>query len=311
MKKDVLFTVPSYFRDDMDILGYRFGKGEKSCVVLGALRGDEVQQLYVCARLVAFLRGVERDGGVQRGKSVMVVPTAIGFSMNAGNRLWAPENMDLNRRFPGSETGSTTERIAGALFERLRAYRYGVQLTSFYQPGSFIPHVRMMDTGRQNPELGCEFGLPYVYVRTPRSYDQTTLNYVWQLSGTQSYSLYAGKTSEIDENAAEQTLRAIIRFLNSRGIIRSETTPGHAASVITNEDMVSVSATSAGLLRRVKFAGAHVRRGEQLAFIINPLDGSVREVLKTPATGMLFFVQDGPFIVEHSPVFQVLSSQKG
>ena len=249
MKKDVLFTVPSYFRDDMDILGYRFGKGEKSCVVLGALRGDEVQQLYVCARLVAFLREVERDGGVQ--------------------------------------------------------------LTSFYQPGSFIPHVRMMDTGRQNPELGCEFGLPYVYVRTPRSYDQTTLNYVWQLSGTQAYSLYAGKTSEIDENAAEQTLRAIIRFLNSRGIIRSETTPGHAASIITNEDMVSVSATSAGLLRRVKFAGAHVRRGEQLAFIINPLDGSVREVLKTPATGMLFFVQDGPFIVEHSPVFQVLSSQKG
>ena len=311
MKKDVLFTVPSYFRDDMDILGYRFGKGEKSCVVLGALRGDEVQQLYVCARLVAFLREVERDGGVQPGKSVMVVPTAIGFSMNAGNRLWAPENMDLNRRFPGSETGSTTERIAGALFERLRVYRYGVQLTSFYQPGSFIPHVRMMDTGRQNPELGCEFGLPYVYVRTPRSYDQTTLNYVWQLSGTQAYSLYAGKTSEIDENAAEQTLRAIIRFLNSRGIIRSETTPGHASTVITNEDMVSVSATSAGLLRRVKFAGAHVRRGEQLAFIINPLDGSVREVLKTPATGMLFFVQDGPFIVEHSPVFQVLSSQKG
>ena len=60
MKKDIIFTVPSYFRDDMNIMGYRFGKGEKSCVVLGALRGDEVQQLYVCARLVAFLREVER-----------------------------------------------------------------------------------------------------------------------------------------------------------------------------------------------------------------------------------------------------------
>ncbi len=58
--------------------------------------------------------------------------------------------------------------------------------------------------------------------------------------------------------------------------------------------MTSVSATSAGLLRRVKFAGAHVRRGEQLAFIINPCDGSVREVLKAPVTlGMLFFMQDG------------------
>ena len=215
--------------------------------------------------------------------------------------------MDINRRFPGDVTGSTTERIAGALLERVKNYRYGVQLTSFYQPGSFVPHVRMMDTGRQNPDLGCEFGLPYVYVRTPRDYDQTTLNYNWQLCGTQAYSLYAGKTREIDEAAADQSLRAIVRFLNSRGIIRSETAPGHTSAIITNADMTSVSATSAGLLRRVKFAGAHVRRGEQLAFIINPCDGSVREVLKAPVTGMLFFMQDGPFITEHSPVFQVLA----
>ncbi|MDO4741403.1 MAG: succinylglutamate desuccinylase, partial [Eubacteriales bacterium] len=99
MKKDVIFTVPSYFRDDMNIMGYRFGKGEKTCAVLGALRGDEVQQLYVCARLVAFLRDVEKDGGVMPGKSVIVIPTAIGLSMNTGGRLWAPENMDINRRF--------------------------------------------------------------------------------------------------------------------------------------------------------------------------------------------------------------------
>ena len=163
MKKDILFTLPSYFRDDMSIMAYRFGKGEKTCAVVGALRGDEVQQLYVCARLVSFLREVEKEDGIQPGKSVMIVPTAIGASMNEGSRLWEPENMDINRRFPGDPTGSTTERITDALLERVKNYRYGVQLTSFYQPGSFVPHVRMMDTGRQNPDLGCEFGLPYVY----------------------------------------------------------------------------------------------------------------------------------------------------
>ena len=43
---------------------------------------------------------------------------------------------------------------------------------------------------------------------------------------------------------------------------------------------------------------------------MNPLDGSIREVLKTPVTGTLFFVQDGPFITEHSVVFNILSSKK-
>lgn len=82
----------------------------------------------------------KRKDGVQPGKSVMIVPTVIGASMNEGSRLWEPENMDINRRFPGDVTGSTTERIAGALLDRLKNYRYGVQLTSFYQPGSFVPH---------------------------------------------------------------------------------------------------------------------------------------------------------------------------
>ena len=166
-----------------------------------------------------------------------------------------------------------------------------------------------MITGREDPELGIEFGLPYVYVREPRTYDQTTLNYNWQFSGTLAFSLYAGKTSEIDENAADQTLRAIIRFLNSRGIIRSDTSPGQFSTIITNADLTTVSASSAGLLRRIKFAGAHVRKGEQLAYIMNPLDGSIREVLKTPVTGMLFFVEDGPFITEHNSVFQILSTK--
>ena len=227
--------------------------------------------------------------------------------MNIGKRFWPSDNTDINRMFPGYKEGETTQRIAAGVFENIKDYSYGIQFASFYMQGDFIPHVRMMDTGRQNPDLGCEFGLPYVYVRTPRSYDQTTLNYNWQLCGTQAYSLYAGKTREIDEAAADQTLRAIVRFLNSRGVIRSETAPGHPSTIITNADMISVSATSAGLLRRIKFAGAHVRRGEQLAFIINPCDGSVREVLKAPVTGMLFFMQDGPFITEHSPVFQVLA----
>lgn len=307
MKKDILFTVPSYFRDDMHIVAYRFGKGEKSCAVVGALRGDEVQQLYVCARLVSYLRDVERDGGIQEGRSVMIIPTAIGASMNVEERLWAPEDMDINRRFPGSATGATTERIANAILERVQLYRYGVQLTSFYQPGSFIPHVRLMDTGRQNPELGCDFGLPYVYVRKPRPYDKAALNYNWQLSGTQAFSLYAGKTNEVDETSAEQSFLAIVRFLNSRGIIRSEILPAHPSSIISSEDLIPVHTKNAGLLRRVKFAGAHVRRGEQLAFILNPLDGSVREVLKAPVTGTVFFMENGPFIVEQTPAFYMLA----
>ncbi len=311
MKKDLIYSVPSYFREDMNICAYRFGKGEKTCAIIGALRGDEVQQLYVCARLISTLRDIEKQDGFLPGKMVAIVPTAISQSMNTGSRLWVPENMDINRSFPGNPQGSTTERIAYALLERYKAYRYGIQLTSFYQPGSFIPHVRMMNTGKQNPELGQEFGLPYVYVRNARIYDQTTLNYCWQIAGTQAYSLYAGKTREIDEAAADMTIRAILRFLSARQIIRYNSAPSASSSIITDSYINVISSTASGLLRRIKYAGAHVQKGEQLAFVIDPMDGSINEVLKASVTGVLFFADDGPFVSEHSPIFHILSNSPG
>lgn len=308
MKKDILFTLPSPYREPMQVRGYRLGKGEKACAIMGAMRGNEVQQLYVCSQLISMLREIEKDGGILPGKSILVVPTVNNFSMNIGKRFWSMDGTDINRMFPGMKDGETTQRIAYEIFERLRCYTYGMQLASYYVPGEFIPHVRMMVTGKQNVELARDFGLPYVYVRTPKTYDTTTLNYNWQMAGTDAFSIYAGRTESIDENAAELCLRAILRFLNQRGIIKFDAPPGHESAIITDGDMHSVYSTHAGLLRRIKFAGAHVRRGEQLAFITDPYDGSVREVLRTPVTGTLFFGYDQPFVSEHTPVYKVLGS---
>lgn len=309
MRKDILFSLPSPYRDTMRVTGYRFGKGEKACAIVGAMRGNEVQQLYVCSRLVSMLREIEQEGGIVEGKSLLVIPTINNFSMNLCKRFWPTDNTDINRMFPGKREGETTERIAYEVFERLRCYQHGVQLASFYMPGTFIPHVRLMDPAGKDAELARDFGLPYIYLRTPKPYDTVTLGYNWQRAGTHAFSLYAGKTDAIDENAADLCIRSIVRFLNLRGIVRCATPPGHVSVTIGDEDLHAVSSTCGGLLRRVKFAGAHVRRGEQLAFVMDPGDGSVREVLRTPITGTLFFVHDQPFVLEHTPVFKILGSR--
>ena len=143
MKKDILFTLLSYFRDDMNIMAYRFGKGEKDLRRRRRCAATRCSSLCLRAARLLPARGGKEDG-IQPGKSVMIVPTAIGASMNEGSRLWEPENMGHQPPFPGDPAGSTTERITDALLDRVKNYRYGVQLTSFYQPGSFVPHVRMM-----------------------------------------------------------------------------------------------------------------------------------------------------------------------
>ena len=162
MKEKILFELNSVYRDNMRIKGYSFGEGEQSACIVGATRGNEVQQLYICSRLINIFKQLEHQGKIRYGKTVMVVPTVNSHSMNIGKRFWSTDNTDINRMFPGYNLGETTQRIAAGVFENINAYRYGIQFTSFYMQGDYIPHVRVMQTGFEDIELAKDFGLPYV-----------------------------------------------------------------------------------------------------------------------------------------------------
>lgn len=47
METKELFRMKSNYREDMLVQGYRFGKGEKAACIAGAVRGNEIQQLYI------------------------------------------------------------------------------------------------------------------------------------------------------------------------------------------------------------------------------------------------------------------------
>ena len=48
MKKEVIYTLKSPYRDDMRITGYSFGKGEKTACIVGAL-GEMIYNSYIRA----------------------------------------------------------------------------------------------------------------------------------------------------------------------------------------------------------------------------------------------------------------------
>ena len=66
MKKEVIYTLKSPYRDDMRITGYSFGKGEKTACIVGAIRGNEIQQLYTCSQLIKTLTKLEKKNSIQR-----------------------------------------------------------------------------------------------------------------------------------------------------------------------------------------------------------------------------------------------------
>ncbi|MDD2971517.1 MAG: M14 family metallopeptidase [Lachnospiraceae bacterium] len=301
-----IVTMKSPYREDFTIKGYSFGKGEKAACIMGPIRGNEIQQLYICSQLVKALKELEANNCISSNKEILVIPSMNHFSMNIGRRFWTMDNEDLNRKFPGNDYGQTTERIAHGIMEEIKYYSYGIQFASFYVSGEFIPHVRMMETGFQNTSLANLFGLPYVVVRKPRPVDTKTLNYNWQCDETAAFSVYTNINDEIDVASAKQAVAAVLRFLTRMGIVKYESHSGYISHVILEEDLANVHSNCAGIFRNLVKIGEEIRYHEPMGEIIDPYEGDVIETILAPTEGIIFFAHRDPLVNENDMVYRII-----
>ena len=308
MKIQTIFSMPSPYRDDFRIRAYTFGQGEKSLCIVGSMRGDEIQQQYIASRMVSLLQKAEADGDIPQGISISVIPSANPFSINIEKRFWALDGTDINRMFPGYDQGETTQRIAAGLFEFIKDFRFGIQLASYYLPGHFLPHVRMMKTGFEDIDDARLFGFPFINVHTPEPFDTVLLNYNWQIWETQAFSIYAGSTDVIDHPMAEVTVDAICRFINNKALGQLPVQAEGVAEpqLITSDQFVTIQAPHAGILIVDVHPGDQVTKGQPIAHIMHPYEGREVACIQAPTSGTIFFARNKSITFQNTLLFRIV-----
>ena len=306
MRKRVIYEIKGLYRDHFRVTGYEFGSGEKSVCIVGSMRGNEIQQLYCCSMLVKRFKQLEEDGKLLPGHQVLIIPCVNPYSMNTKKRFWSVDNTDINRMFPGYDQGETTQRIADGVFQVISEYKFGIQYTSFYMSGEFLPHVRLMATGFEDLDLARQFGMPYVVRRAVRPFDTTTLNYNWQLWETHAFSMYTTTTTNIDKKSAKESVGCILNFLKRRGIVDYHGHDGYISRVVEDTDMISVPTKTSGIFESVVHVGDEVEKGQLLARIIDCYEGEIIEELRAPADGIVFFMHGEPLTYSQTAVFKLI-----
>ena len=310
MKKKIIYSIKGLYRDDFRVTGYEFGEGEDTLAIVGATRGNEIQQMYVCSLLVQKFQQLEEEGRIADQKKILIIPSLNPYSINIQKRFWSIDNTDINRMFPGYNLGETTQRIADGVFREISHYQYGIQFTSYYMPGHFMPHIQMMDTGFEDVELAKDFGMPYIVKRKVRPFDTTTLNYNWQIWETQAFSFYTTTTDSIDRASAGQALLSILSFLSRQDIVKYHGPSGEESRVISSADLVAVRTAKSGIFDALVEVGDSIRVGTPLANIVNPYEGNVLETLYAPCKGKVFFMHSDPLTYANTAVFKLIPDEK-
>ena len=306
MRKETIYSITSPYREPMDIIGYRFGSGEKTLCIVGSMRGNEVQQMYVCSQLVQKFKRLEKEGKITPGHEILIIPCVNYYSMNIGKRFWTMDNTDINRMFPGYDMGETTQRIADGLFEEIQGYKFGIQFASFYQQGDFLSHVKMMETGFTDHAYMNDFGLPYAFIRTPRPYDTTTLNYNWQIWETKAFSLYTNATDQIDLPSANIAIDAVLRFSYKNGITSQKIPGGNLTEIISESELIQLHSVKAGVYRPYVGTGDSFEKGQLLCEILDPLEGNVIERITAPTDGIVFFRYNRPLVFAEAVIYKII-----
>ncbi|MGM9748883.1 MAG: M14 family metallopeptidase [Candidatus Cryptobacteroides sp.] len=308
MKVQTIFRIKSPYRDDFRIKAYTFGEGEKALCIVGSMRGDEIQQQYVASCMVQILKKIEEQNMIAEGVCISVIPCANPSSINIEKRFWALDGTDINRMFPGYDEGETTQRIAAGIFDFVKDFRSGIQLASYYLPGNFLPHVRLLHTKYENVDDAHLFGLPYIVVSDPKPIDTVLLNYNWQIWDTQAYSLYAGTTDVIDRDMAQVTLRAIGQYINEKGYASLPVSGRETEHpvVLNQSDLIDIKAPRAGILMMNCSAGQKVKQGDTLAQIMHPCEGNVLCDITSPADATVFFLRNKSICFQNTLLFRLV-----
>ena len=326
MIEEVITGFGMPYREDMTVRAFLFGMDREGrvlgtgasvdaldpelCLVAG-LRGNEIQQTFIAARTVSNLRTIEERGALSPGKLIAVIPCANPASMAIGWRFWPGDKTDINRMFPGYEQGETTQRIAAALFERLKGFHYGIHLSSFHLEGDFLPHVRVMHGPGTAENHGADFGLPYVLHHVPGSFDTTTLHYNLRLWDTEAYTLYTKETSLVSEESAEEVSRAILRFAHARGLLSYPSHRGYRATELSERALAPALAPTGGVFCPDVRIGSAVTEGQRLAAIVDLLDGTTKAQIESPCEGVVFYAARTPLVNEGTLAFQIVPPDAG
>ena len=105
-----------------------------------------------------------------------------------------------------------------------------------------------------------------------------------------------------------ESVEAVLRFLAAQGILKAGGYgPGEPSRIVTESELLSVHAPSAGVCRRFFHPGDRVRAGQTLLDILHPLEGEVIARAVSPADGRVFFAHHAPLVKERGVVYKIIT----
>ncbi|QFT84452.1 aspartoacylase [Halomonas sp. THAF12] len=265
-------------------------------LVCGGIHGDEINGVEIVRRL---LRSRQLKG--LRGTLIGVpIVNVFGFVQHS---RYLPDRRDLNRCFPGSESGSLGSRIAALFREQIvDQATHIIDLHTGALHRTNLPQIRARLTpGSETERMADAFGAPVILNAELRD---GSLRHYAESRDIPVLTYEAGEALRFDEWAITPGVRGVLRVMRRLGMLGGEKRrrPPPAAEVAGGSSWAR--APIDGILRPQVRLGARVAAGELLGRVADPFGNAEGEV-RAVADGIVIGMSRLPLANEGEALFHI------
>ena len=264
-------------------------------LVSAALHGDELNGVEIVRRLLAH-KQIDKIKG-----TLIAIPVVNVFGFVSKSR-YLPDRRDLNRSFPGSETGSLASRLANLIMTEIIPHcTHLIDLHTGAINRENLPQIRAMLIDAPLTEgMARAFGVPVIL-------NSGLLEGTFRMAASEHkipVLLYeGGEALRFDEFAIRAGLNGVLRVMSHLDMRRKSRNANPVKCLIANTSQW-LRAPQSGILRALVATGTQVEEGDVLAYINDPL-GENSEQLCSPVSGIIIGKTNLPLVFEGEAIFNI------
>ena len=263
--------------------------------VSGAIHGDEIIGTAIVQRLAQ-----ELDAGEIAG-TLLLIPVANIFGFLNKSR-YLPDRRDLNRSFPGNDTGSLAGQFAHAFFsEVVERASLGIDIHSAAVHRYNLPQIRIAPGNQRLSELASAFGAPII-IESPLR--EGSLRALAGELGVEMLLMETGEALRFDRLSIETGVAGVKRVLAHIGMIESDTALPDLTPSARASRSGWVRSPRGGVTHRLHKSGDPVRQGDILATVTGLFGEDAQEVV-CPFDGIVIGHATLPVVHQGDALFHI------
>jgi predicted deacylase len=267
--------------------------------ISAAVHGDEINGVEIIRRILS-LKSIKRLKG-----TLIAVPVVNVFGFDNHSR-YLPDRRDLNRCFPGKESGSMAGRLANIFMSEVVCRSdFGVDLHTAAIHRDNFPQIRADLKIDRMDVVSRAFASPVLLHSAP---PENSLRYAAEKEGVPVMVYEAGEALRFDEVSIRVAVRGVLNVMRELGMLaKSKAKKVKPPVVLKSSNWVRAS--KSGILRAQAALGDMVSKGDVLGIISDPA-GTTEAIIEATSDGIIIGRSNIPLVYEGEALFHIGRSQK-